>query len=219
MTVIVDLTIPAQAFELGRILAADSDMSIELETIVPLGERPVPFFRVFDEPSIFEPTVADHPAVNEIHPVTNDDKGTVYTLDWDVSTDTFFEGLMATEATILGAQRLRSEWEFSLRFPSHETLDAFEAYCEEQDLPIELERRFNPTRPDAGPYYGLTPVQRKSLARAVEEGYYAIPREISTNGLAEAFGVSDQAMTERLRRGIMALVSSTLLLETGDGTN
>ncbi len=213
MAVIADVRIPERAFELGRILAADSGTSVELETIVPLGERPVPFFRVFDESTLFEPKVADHPAVNNIYPIQHTDEGTLYAIDWDVSTDSFFDGLLANEATILGAQSLASSWEFSLRFPSHDTFEAFETYCEEQDLPIEIGRLFNPTRPDAGPWYGLTPVQRESLTRAVEAGYYAIPRDISTNSLAEEFDVSDQAMTERLRRGIMALVSSTLLLE------
>lgn len=50
------------------------------------------------------------------------------------------------------------------------------------------------------------------LIRGVEAGYYSIPRQGSTNGLAAEFGISDQAMTERLRRGIRNLVTSTLLL-------
>lgn len=71
-------------------------------------------------------------------------------------------------------------------------------------------RIYNPTNPDSGPWYGLTPVQRATLVRAVREGYYSIPRELSTQELADSFDVSDQAVTERLRRAIASLVENTL---------
>lgn len=215
MAVIADLALPHREFELGRILASGPTTSIALETIVPLGERSVPFFRVYDERGSFERTVSAHEAVNDIHAVTETDTETLYALDWDVSSDTFFAGLLDAEASVLGAQEVEGTWEFALRFPSHDALDTFQAYCEDSEIPIEVHGLFNPTRPEAGPWFGLTPPQRESLYRAVEAGYYSIPRKISTNELAGEFGVSDQAMTERLRRGIQALVMNTLLTDEG----
>jgi len=95
--------------------------------------------------------------------------------------------------------------------PSNEALSEFREYCTEADLPIDAKRIYNPTTPDAGPWYGVTTAQREVLVRAVEAGYYSIPRGISTEELAEEFDVSDQAVTERLRRGIEGLVTNTLL--------
>lgn len=213
MAVIADLVLPREEFELGRILSTGPDTNIALETIVPLGERSVPFVRVFDEHRSFETSVEAHAAVNDIHAVTRNDEETLYALDWDVSSDTFFAGLVRVEATILGGQALGDKWEFNLRFPSHDGLADFRDYCGKNDIPIDMAGLFNPTRPEAGPWYGLTPPQRESLARAVEAGYYSIPRRVSTNDLAAEFDVSDQAMTERLRRAIVALVSNTLLVE------
>lgn len=215
MAVIADLALPHGEFELGRILASGPTTSIALETIVPLGERSVPFFRVYDESGSFEGTVSAHEAVNDIHAVTETDTETLYALDWEVSSDTFFAGLRDVGATILGGQEAEGTWEFALRFPSHEALETFQAYCENSEIPIEIHGLFNPTRPEAGPWYGLTPPQRESLYRAVDAGYYSIPREISTNELAAEFDVSDQAMTERLRRGIQALVTNTLSTDAG----
>ncbi|MFB6086237.1 MAG: helix-turn-helix domain-containing protein [Halodesulfurarchaeum sp.] len=213
MTVIADLVLSPEAFELGRILATGPDTAIELETIVPLGERPVPFVRVFDDHASFEKTVEGHGAINDIQSVSRTDEEALYALDWDVSTDTFFAGLLEVNATVLGGQGLEDRWEFNLRFPSHDGLADFREYCVKRDIPIDITGLFNPTRPEAGPWYGLTPAQRESLVRAVEAGYYSIPRQVSTNELAAEFDVSDQAMTERLRRAIIALVSNTLLLE------
>lgn len=215
MAVIADLVLPREEFELGRILSTGPDTNIALETIVPLGERSVPFVRVFDEHRSFEATVAAHAAVNDITAVTEHDGETLYALDWDVSTDTFFAGLLEVDATILGGQALDDRWEFNLRFPTHDDLADFRKHCEDHEIPIDISGLFNPTRPEAGPWYGLTPPQRESLARAVEAGYYSIPRRVSTNDLATEFGVSDQAMTERLRRAIVALVSNTLLVDDG----
>ena len=72
------------------------------------------------------------------------------------------------------------------------------------------------TKPDAGPWYGLTAPQRETLMYAVEMGYYALPRQISTQEIANEFDISDQAASERLRRAIDMLVANTLLLTASD---
>lgn len=212
MSVIVVLNLPSRAFELGRILPMEGEASIVLETMVPLEERSIPFFRVHGERTSFEEKVSDHWAVNNIHVVSTHDGDTLYALDWDVSKDTFFEGVVGLGANILEARGVADTWEFELRFPSHEDLSRFQEYCVDNDIPIDVKGLYNPTKPDAGPWFGLTGPQREALTRAVEEGYYSIPRESSTRKLADEFGISDQAMTERLRRAIINLVSNTLLV-------
>lgn len=212
MAVIVDLALPSHQFELGRILGMAGDTSVVLETMVPLGERTVPFFRVHGEANHFEESVRDHDAVNNVEVISTHDGEVLYALDWGISEDTFFQGLIETNANLLEARGMAETWTFELRFQSHDDLSTFQSHCTAHDIPIDVRRLYNPTKPDAGPWFGLSSVQRMALSRAVEAGYYSIPREISTNELAAEFGVTDQAVTERLRRGIQNLVSSTLLL-------
>jgi predicted DNA binding protein len=212
MAVIVDLALPSRQFELGRILGIEGDTSVVLETMVPLGERTVPFFRVHGEENGFEESVRGHTSVSDIDVVSTHDGEVLYALNWDISDDTFFDGLIGAGANLLEARGVAETWSFELRFPSHADLSTFQEHCTEHDIPIDVQRLYNPTKPDAGPWYGLTAVQRTALTRAVESGYYSIPRNVSTNDLAAEFGVTDQAVTERLRRGIRNLVSSTLLL-------
>jgi predicted DNA binding protein len=107
-------------------------------------------------------------------------------------------------------------WLFQIRFPSHDRLAEFQTLCFEADIPLDIKRTYNPTRPDAGPWYGLTTPQRETLIYAVENGYYSLPRQSSTREIAEHFDVSDQAITERLRRAIETLVTNTLLLTVDD---
>ena len=118
---------------------------------------------------------------------------------------------MEMGAVVLNASGDDTQWGLEVRFPDHETLSSFQEYYVDREIAVTIERIYNPTKPDAGPWYGLTQPQRVALTAAVENGYYALPREISTKELADGFDISDQAMTERLRCGIMALVSNTLL--------
>lgn len=48
MSVIAHLRIPSESFELGRILELESGTVLELETLVPLGKKAVPFFTVLN---------------------------------------------------------------------------------------------------------------------------------------------------------------------------
>ncbi|MFC6862250.1 helix-turn-helix domain-containing protein [Halomicroarcula sp. GCM10025817] len=217
MSVIAQVRIPASSFELGRVLEMQGETTIELETLVPLGERAVPFFTVFEESrEAFEENVRDHPSVQSIKIVTKHDDRTLYALKWTVSRDLLFEGLKKSRAQLLRGTGMASTWEFELRFRDHEGLSEFQEYCSDAHIPLEVGRIYNPTRPGSGPWYGLTPTQRNTLKTAVEGGYYSIPRKMSTQDLADTFDISDQAVTERLRRAIVTLVDNTLVAAMDD---
>jgi hypothetical protein len=217
MSVIVHLQVPTDAFELGRMLETRGGPSLELESLVPFGPRTVPFFSV-QEPheSDFEERVRNHPLVGNLRVVSRYDGRTMYAFDWESSRDPFFQGLLDLDAQVLTAKGGSSSWEFGLRFPDHDALGEFRRYCSDAHIRLDVGRIYHPTRPGTGPWYGLTTIQRETLARAVEGGYYAIPRELSTKELAETFEISDQAVTERLRRAIVRLAENTLSVAEED---
>lgn len=213
MSVIVELSVPAVEFQLGRILSTEGDTTVSLETMVPLGGQSVPLFRVIgSERPTFETQVRDHHTVDGVHVVNTHGEETLYALDWEISEDTFLDGVAALGGHVLEATGGADAWTFQLRFPSHHALSGFQKHCHEFDLHIDVRSIYNPTRPDAGPWYGLTGPQRETLAYAAEAGYYDIPRRVSTQDIAEEFDISDQAVTERLRRAIDTLVANTLVL-------
>jgi len=185
--------------------------------MVRLGDQSVPFFKVHGSArSSFETTVRDHPAVSDIHAVNIHDDEALYALSWQSADDTFLSMVQGLDGHVLEATGGATQWQFQLRFPSHGALSTFQEDCFEADLPLDIERIYNPTKPDAGPWYGLTAPQRETLSAAVESGYYSLPRRISTEELAEEFDVSDQTITERLRRAIETLVTNTPLLTAED---
>jgi len=217
MSVIAELSIPAHEFELGRILEIEGDTTIELEEMVPLGETAVPFFSLRAGTSdTFEESVRDHPSVDNLQRVSTHGGDVYYSLNWRHERDLVFEGFLETDAHLLTATGHANNWEFELRFPDHDALSAFKEYCENAHGTLTVQRIYNPTKPGDAPWFGLTEVQRDTLLYAVDQGYYAIPREISTQELADEFGVSDQAVTERLRRATIALVENTLAVAAAD---
>jgi hypothetical protein len=213
--VVADTRILADEFEPGGILTrADTDL-VELGTVVTRGTRAV-FFFVVQEPGHerFEELVTAHPSVERVQQVSRQEGERLFTLDWDTSGDRLFEAVRTTDAQLLAVRQAAAGWQLVFRFPGHDALVQFRELCEGAGIGLVVERVCIPSSPD----YGLTEPQREALVEAVRRGYYAIPRQLTTADLAEQFGISDQAVTERLRRAVRALTESTLLaVQTSDG--
>ena len=52
--------------------------------------------------------------------------------------------------------------------------------------------------------------QAETLRLALETGYFDVPRDVTLQDLADELGVSDQTVSERLRRGIATVVDDAL---------
>lgn len=221
MAVILELTVAPEAFEIGQILTIPRVGSLTLETLVPLGDAAIPLLRLHDDDDdddieAFEGYVRDDERVRGLELVNDVNGQHLYAIDWDISEDELFTAIRESGAHVLDATGTQDRWEFRLWFPDHEHVSRFNEILEEVSIQIDVEGIYNPTNPEAGPWYGLTKPQRDALGRAVEAGYYDIPRRISTNELADEFDISDQALTERLRRAIGTLARNAILIEDSD---
>jgi predicted DNA binding protein len=135
----------------------------------------------------------------------------LYALRWNPEEDDLMAAIAEADGHFLeGRAGSDDVWEMELRFPGHENLSSFQTWCDEHGVDLDIERLYDHERP-AEPRYGLTERQYETLALAVESGYYDIPRRTTTKELADRLGISDQAVTERLRRAITSLVESTVL--------
>ncbi|WP_159900747.1 helix-turn-helix domain-containing protein [Salinirussus salinus] len=212
MSVIIELQVPGEEFTLGRLLRSEEAPRIEFETTVPTSEEPVPVFWLESEATAaFEARVEAHNAVEQLIPIDEFPNRTLYALDWNAGENCLLASLTAQDAQLLAAARTDDVWDLEVRFPSHDALSAFESDAEANGIAFSVQRLYNPTSPDDNQSYGLTDVQREALELAIARGYYAIPREVTTIELGEELGISDQAVTERLRRAIVTLVSNTLM--------
>lgn len=212
MSVIAELDIPADELALGRLFDLSDGGSVELETVVPAGDGAVPFFWAHGvDPEYFATQLRAREAVERLAIVDSFEHQTLYALDWDDEQDPVLEGIDRHCGQILRASGTDETWRFELRFPDHDALSAFRSHSERADVSLTVVRVYRPSAPDAGPWFGLTEQQREALALAVEMGYYDVPRRCTTVEVASKLDISDQALTERLRRGISTLARNTLL--------
>jgi len=211
MSVIVELEVSAESFELGRALAVPGRSDIELEDMIPLGDDVVPLFWLYDtDPKDFVDTVETQANVQHVTVFEETHDRTLYALQWDATGDRLLGTLSDIGGFLLSAAGTGTTWTLQIRFPDHEALTGFHERCTEENIAFEVLNLYNPTRPSAGRWYGLTEPQYETLLLARERGYYDIPRQVSTRALADELGISDQAVTERLRRAIRTLTDNTL---------
>lgn len=97
----------------------------------------------------------------------------------------------------------------SARIPDRETLVAYREDCLEKGVDVRFRRIYRPAE-SPGEEYGVTEPQRDALRAALEAGYFEVPRETTLSALAADLGISDQALSARLRRGQANLLEHTL---------
>ncbi|MFC6838409.1 helix-turn-helix domain-containing protein [Halomarina ordinaria] len=214
MIVIVDISIPADQFPLGRVLDAFPDVEIELERLVPMHEAIIPLFWVSDgDTDAIEETLRADPVTKSVTQLTRADTRTLYEVEWSTEVNGLVQALLATDAQLLAAEGTARVWDFRIQFRSRGDLTRFRQACEERGISLTLRRLYNPTLPEQSG--SLSDEQYEALMSAYKTGYFDVPRSSNMGDLAAEFGVSDSAFSQRIRRGISALIADTLMPEFG----
>jgi len=216
MGVIVDVRIPAHEFEFGRRIPIQ-DGGAELELFEPRGNGEAAIFSLSGSPADWadgglEDQFTDAEGY-QFDRVQLSDSQERYVLAWESDADPFTRLVANHDGVIRQGAGTDEAWTFEVDFPTHEAFGAFRSAVDAAETSAEVVQVYNPTRPGTGAWYGLTERQRRTLEIAVERGYYDIPRRCTTIELADELGISDQAVTERLRRGIVTFVTNALLLD------
>lgn len=100
-------------------------------------------------------------------------------------------------------------WTLEVRFPSRDDFSAASDAFERYDIDVTYRSIESAGTPDRR-MNALTEAQRDVLERAIEMGYFEIPREATLQEIAEELEVSHQALSERLRRAHRSLAESNL---------
>lgn len=212
MSTIVEITVPAADFELGRSLQPTGEGArFELERMVPTSDRIIPYFWAHDaDTDSLTASLNDDESILEASLLDEFDGQALFRIVWPADINGLVQTLTNHEATILEAVGTGERWEFQLRFPDEADISAFRADCDQAGVKLDLQRLYHPAEPETD-QSALTPTQRETLLSALEEGYFDIPRRITTEELAEQLDISDQALNERLRRGHMNILTSLLI--------
>ena len=212
MTVIVEFSLPADSFPFGQSTSGDPSVRVQLERLVPIGEDRIPFLWVTgQEFEQFEDHLRNSDIVEDVEALTRVGDSVLYYTEWCTNEETFLNGISDTNGTIMEAHG-DGDWSFTIRFRDHADLTRFHQYYQDNDFPVHIDRVYAPDGESRTEYgFGLTPEQRETLIAAVEKGYFSVPRETKLEEIAEVVGITQQAASERVRRGAETVLRKSLI--------
>lgn len=210
MSVIATIAVPAGDFTLGALLTRNPDIRIRLERVVPVGGSFIPYFWASDDGvDAIEASLESAADIESFRIVDRVDDDALVRIEWAEEVDGLLEALGDTGGTVLDGVGESNRWRFQVRFDAHDALTAFFRRCVDRGITIDLERVHNPGPPRVHNVpVDLTDSQRVTLELALERGYFEVPRRVDLGDLAEELGISDSAVSQRIRRGVSKVLAS-----------
>lgn len=208
---VIEFTVPTDAFVLAETLAAVPDHVVEFEQLVPAEGSLLPYLWVRGASEAFEEAAAADPTIDSIQRVATFSEDALYRIDWTASSASILQWIRSRDATVLQSEGQDHEWLLKLRVESRDTLESLRAYCNDHDIAFHVVRLYDLEEPKMG-QFNVTAKQREALITAEELGHFEIPRDATLDDVAAALDISPKATSERLRRGQTNLVNNTLTI-------
>jgi hypothetical protein len=213
MPTIVSGRVPASEFALDHSLETHPELIFETERIVTSGDEavmPLLWVRGASQEEIQE-TLENDSTVDNVTLLGDFEDEWLFQMEWVGHVDLIVQMLINSEATILDAVGHEDQWKLRVLYPRRSLFSRTHEFCDAHGLDFEVESIRELDSEPAG-RYGLTADQYEVLSTAAAKGYFEVPRAVTLQELAEEFDVSHQAVSERLRRAVDALVEDTLFV-------
>lgn len=219
MSSLVEFTVDAEQFQLGRVFAPVSGIRVEVVDLVPVDAELVPYLWVSgDDETLAE--AADRLAADERvsgFTLMSEHAGRrLYRVEWAVDLDGLFDCVSAHDVAVYRAVGTDDHWEFSVFSPNAESLRTFHRALAVHGVPITVQRTHNPADIAPDPPVELTPKQHEALRVAFERGYFEVPQRATLGDVADEIGVSRQAVSTRLKRAFATLVEAVVVDAIGE---
>lgn len=209
MSVIADFLAPSNTHPMGKFLDEYPGVSVDVERIVPVGGSTHYVWISGEDYEDFIEELREDPGVGDLVTVDELPDRVLVRFDWERVVSPIFRLADDVGAIPMGVRRTREGWAIRLRFSDRDDLGTFSEGVHNRGVPLELRQTYEPNGGTRAANFGLTRTQVETLARAYDAGYFEVPREITLAELADELGISEQAVSERLRRGLRALLAST----------
>ena len=201
---------------LGPTLEALPSIDIELERQYALDpDRPIAFCRVRcrDRDGLDRALAADG-TIAEFERIGGADGESRYRLQRS-ETDVIgaYRAWVDAGGELLDCRGSDGRWEVEMRFPDRDSFGRYHEFLAKEGVSLELQRLAADDRQHRDRDRGstLTDAQREALALAYEYGFFEVPRETGLSEIAAQLGISNQAVSERLRRGQAQLIADRVV--------
>jgi predicted DNA binding protein len=204
-------TVEDSEFPLTAVFNQLSSVTIELDRVVPTTTAAIPYFWIYsDDTTKLTTDLADDVGVNQVTIIDRVEEAMFVRVDWNLDHESVLTAIINTDITLLSGKGHGGQWVFTIRAQNRSELSAFQTYCRNNDLSIELTQLHSVFPLEAGQEYNLTADQRTALELAYNRGYFESPRGATQEDLAAELDISRQAVSSLLQRGLRQLIASTL---------
>ena len=204
---LMEITAPVGVLGLVDDQPLPEGTGLQIERTASVSGCGSPSFVVFgDDVAAVVRTIRERSTVEDVAVIRDTDNEAVVRLTWDETLPDLLECIRESEGTTLSATAQNDDWTFELRFTSEEAASRFYTRYDDTAYPITIHRMSPQGNTRQITEDRLTAEQRAALSRAVEAGYFKIPRQITLTGLARELDISDTAVSQRLRRGLTTVL-------------
>ena len=212
MSLLAEFDAASPDLVLGQTLQAMPSLTLEIERQYALDpSRPIAFcWARCSDFSRLERTLDDDGTVAEFDRFVRNDEVALYRIRrTNAAAIDAYREWVSVGGELLDCRGTDGRWELSMRFPDRDAFSAYHEFLEGHGVDLELHRLAD------GEHVGtdegeLTDSQREALLLAYEHGFFEVPRETTLSAIADALDISNQAVSERLRRGQARLVENHL---------
>lgn len=216
MSLLAAFEASSPALLLGPTLEALPSIDVELERQYALDPaRPISFCWIrYRERERLERALADDATIASFDRIDGVDGRELYRLHGS-ETDVVgaYREWVAAGGELLDCRGSDGRWEIEMRFPDRDSFGRYHDFLANEGVSLELQRLADDDRQHRGRGRGstLTDAQREALALAYEYGFFEVPRETGLAEIAAQLGISNQAVSERLRRGQAQLIADRIV--------
>ncbi|MFD1585409.1 helix-turn-helix domain-containing protein [Halorientalis brevis] len=211
MCVIAEFTLPHRAFALAETFSQVPGLVLEAErTVAHASGSSIPFLWAVGTAIDVERELDADPTTRRVACRATSGSGALYEIEWVPAVERRIGTLIDADVTVLTLVGRATGWTFRVRATDHETLAAYRNRLREATCSVTLDRLRTPESPVADGQFLLTDKQREALVAAQQLGYFDVPRETTLSELADELGISQQALSKRLRRAQQTITRETL---------
>lgn len=212
MSLLAEFEAASPDLVLGPTLSAMPSLEVKLEQQFALDpDQPIAVCWIrCDDPDRLERTLDADGTIDGFERIDGETDRLLYRIrrsDSDV-VDAYRQWVTVGGELLTGRAR-GGRWEIEMRFPDRDTFNSYHEFLQAEGVTFELRRLADGPRPPHCEGDGrttLTESQREALRLAYEYGFFEVPRETELSAIADALEISDQAVSERLRRGQARLI-------------
>ncbi|WP_380678660.1 helix-turn-helix domain-containing protein [Salinigranum sp. GCM10025319] len=212
MVTIAEFELDPDAIPLRKLFERYPEATAELERIVPLQNRAIPYFWVTNTDGLdFEDGYDPGKGIESLRFVDELDNGALVRIEWAREHNGLARALAESQVTLLFAVGTIDGWQMEVRGDSRESISKFYTLCRELDLSLRTTALHELKPGDRVELVELSDPQREALVFAYEQGYYDTPRTTTLSEIAKHFDISRQAVSMRLKRGTRELIERVLI--------